>query len=246
MTENQNQTNFFTVDDIYKHVDTQQTIDITKVYDPLHFWEDYGDKYYKEFKKPQDFGKYIPWLIEKLRVLKVDTLYDAGCGFCRVEPFLIEAGVVKEITAIDISQKQLDSAKEYLTPKEPKKDSFNTDKEFAEAQEQYAKLLKQSDQIYVGKQTIKWSNTPANSYDCTMSIECMQHLPLTSVRYAIRQLEKLARKYVVVIERFVFDGEHPAPHIWSHNYMKLATDIGLKPIEASILGNGMTGMVFKK
>jgi len=252
----ENQINFFTVQDIYNHADKQIDIDITKVYDPLHFWEDYGDKYFKGFDKPQEFHKYIAWLLMKLKVLKVDTLYDAGCGFCRVEPFLLEAGVVKDITAVDISQKQLDCAKIYLTPTIPLKPQFKpeateeerkkADEEFKKTEEDYTKAVERIKHIDIRKQTLKWSTIPPDSYDCTMTVECMQHLPISSVRYAIKELQKLSRKYVIIVERFVFDGEHPVPHLWSHNYAKMMTDIGLKLIEATILGNGMVGMVFKK
>jgi len=242
----ENQVNFFTVQDIYDQQDKQVDLDITKVYDPLHFWEDYGDKYFKGFSKPQEFNKYIPWLLTKLKVLKVDTLYDAGCGFCRVEPYLLESGVVKDITAIDISQKQLDSAKEYLSPTLPIRVDFKTDEDFDKAMKAFDEAVERLKHIDIKKQTIRWSDIPEGSYDCTLSIECMQHLPISSVRYAIKQLQKVAKKYVIVIERFVFDGEHPAPHIWSHNYVKMMTDIGLKLIEGTVLGNGMIAMVYKK
>lgn len=241
-----NQINFFTVQDIYNLTDKGEDLDFTKTYDPLHFWEDFGDKYFKGFDKPQEFMKYIPWLLKKFNVLKVDTLYDAGCGFCRVEPFLLQAKVVKEITAIDISQKQLDCAKDYLTPTLPLRPSFKTDEEYKKAQEEHKKALERIEHIDIRKQTLKWSTIKPESYDCTMTIEVMQHLPISSVRYAIKELQKLSKKYVIIVERFVFDGEHPTPHIWSHNYAKMMTDIGLKLIEASNLGQGMIGMIFKK
>ncbi len=222
MENQKSQSNLFTIADIYAQQDKNEPIDVTKQYDPLHFWEDCGDKFFKSFKKPQELNKYAAWLIARIKSLKVDNLLDAGCGFARLVPFLLDSGVVKTINCIDISQKQLDSAKEYL-------------KDY--------KLL---DRITFEKRSIKWSNVKPYTYDCTMSIECMQHLPLTSVRYAIKQLQAVSKKYVVIIERFMYDGEHPLPHLWSHNYWKLATDIGLKVLESKYIDAGIIAMVFKK
>ena len=242
----ENQINLFTIQDVYDHMEKQQPLDITKKYDPLHFWDNYGDKYYRDHKKYQDFSKHIPWLLQRLKPLKIETLLDAGCGFCRVEPFLLEGGVVKHITAIDISQKQLDAAEEYLKPVEPKREAYQNDEDFAKAQEKYKNFLEFRKNIDIKKQTIKWSKTPDNSYDCTLSIECMQHMHLPTARYAMLQLKKLTKKYAIIIERFVFPGEHPSPHIWSHDYAKIMTDMGMKLRETNIMGNGMVAMVFEK
>jgi len=219
MTENQK---LFSVQDLFDNTDKGTPIDITKDYDPLYFWDDFGDKYFKSFKKPQDMGKFVQALVPTLKILNVETMYDAGCGFCRLEPFLLDAEVIKHITAVDISQKQLDCVDEYL------------------------KEYKNRDKIEVKKQTIKWSNTPADSYDCVLSVECMQHMSLSSARYAVHEMCKLAKKYVVLIERFVFDGEHPLPYIWSHNYMKLFGDRGMKLLDGKMIGNGIVLFVFEK
>ena len=207
---------------MFDNGDKQVPIDITKKYDPLMFWDDFGDKYFKSFKKPQELGKYVQWLIPTLKTLNIETLYDAGCGFCRLEPFLLDSGVVKNITAVDISQKQLDCVDEYLKDYDKK------------------------DKIDIRKQTLKWSKIPADSYDCVMSIECMQHMHLSSVRYAVKEIQKLTKKYAIIIERFVFDGEHPLPYIWSHNYPKLFSDIGMKVLDSKVIGPGLIAMVLEK
>lgn len=220
MTENQ--INLFTIEDLYKLHDKQEPIDFTKKYDPLYFWDNAGDKYFKSFKKANELAKFTPWLVSAIKILKVKTLLDAGCGFARIEPFLLDSGVVEEVTGIDISQKQLDSATKYLEGYEKK------------------------DKIKLQKQTIKWSNTPPNSYDCVLSVECIQHMQLSSARYAIRELQKLTRKYAIIVERFVYDREHPFPHLWSHNYPKLVTDMGFKMLEGKVIDNGVIGLVLEK
>jgi len=212
----------FTIKDVYKHNDTNEPMDITKEYDPLHFWEDFGEDYLKSFKNQKDITRHVVYITSRLKSLDINTLYDAGCGFARLAPFIIKSDAATEITSIDISQKQLDSANKYLEGFEKR------------------------DKIKLMKQSIKWSNTPANSYDCTMSVECLQHMKLSSARYAIRELVKLSKKYIIIVERFVCDGEHPLPNVWSHNYYKLIDELGVKILEYKLIDNGVVGIVLKK
>ena len=218
----ENQIKLFTIQDIYDENDKQIPVDITKKYDPLYFWDDYGDKYYRSFKRVQDLQKYVPWLLSRIASLNIKNLLDAGCGFGRLEPFLIDGGAVEEITGIDISQKQLDCAKEYL------------------------KEYQKSDKIKFIKASVKNLPFKDSSFDCVLSVECLTHMHLPSVRYAIKHMERVTRRYIVMVERFVFDGEHPQPHIWTHNYPKLWSDNGLKILECKLIGAGVIGMVLKK
>jgi SAM-dependent methyltransferase len=218
----ENQKELFTIDDYLNEVNKIDIIDPTKKYDPLHFWDGFGDLYRKSLKRPQDIRKHSEWVIFKLLKLKVDTILDAGCGFCRLEPFLLDSGAAKEITAIDISQKQLDSSNEYL--------------------KDYPKL----DKIIRKKLSIKNSKLPSDSFDCALSVECLSHMHLPTVRYALHEMKRIAKKYVVLVERYVFTEEHPQPHIWSHDYVKLCGDMGLKVLEAKMINNGVVGVILKK
>ena len=220
--EEKNQINFFTMKDVWDSIKNTEPIDVRKKYDPLMFWDDFGDRYLKSFKKPQEVSKYTPYLISRLKSLNVETLLDAGCGFCRIEPFLLDSEAVKEITAIDISQKQLDAAEVYL------------------------KDYKLADKVHIKHRTIKWSNEPGDQYDCVISIECLQHMHLPSVRYAVKQIQKLTKKYAIIIERFVYTEEHPAPHLWSHDYTSLFTYAGMKVLENKIIDNGVIALVLEK
>lgn len=218
----ENQINLFTVQDIWDEQDKQIPCDVTKKYDPLHFWEDYGEKYFKGFKRPQDIQKNLAWILHKLVSLKIDNLLDVGCSFCRLDPFFIDGKAVKEITAIDFSPKQLSCAEEYL------KDYPNKDK------------------IKIQNMSVKNLQFPDNTFDCVLSNECLQHLHLPSIQYAVREIFRVTKKYFVLVERFVFDEEHPQPHVWSHNYTKILTDCGFKILDAKLIGNGVIGMIVKK
>ena len=218
----ENQVNLFTINDIWEETDKQIPLDCTKTYDPLHFWEDYGERYFNGFKNMNEIQRNVPWIIHKLTSLKVDTLLDVGCGFCRIEPFLIDSNAVKEITALDFSTKQIESAEKYLS-EYPNKDKI--------------KFVKDS---------VKHIPTGDNEFDCVLSVECLQHMHLPSVRYALHQMRRVTKKYIVLVERFVYDAEHPQPHLWSHNYLKLAGECGLKVLESKLIGNGIIGTILRK
>ena len=218
----ENQVNLFTINDIWEETDKQIPLDCTKTYDPLHFWEDYGDKYFKGFKNMTDIQRNVPYILHKVTSLKVDNLLDVGCGFCRLEPFLIDAKAVKEITSVDFSSKQIESAESYL------KDYPTKDK---------IKLVKDSAKHLPFKE---------NEFDCVLSVECLQHMHLPSVRYALHEMRRVSRKFVVLVERFVYEGEHAQPHLWSHNYVKLAGECGLKVLESKLIGNGIIATILRK
>jgi len=220
--EEKNQIKLFTIQDIYDYTDKQIPIDITKKYDPLHFWDDFGEGYYKSYTKQAQIQKYVAWVLDRLRVLAPETLLDVGCGFCRIEPFILDDRKVKEITAIDISQKQLDSAGKYL--------------------EDYTK----KDKITTVKASGKNMPFEQNMFDCVVSIDCMSHMHLPSVRYVVKNMERVSKKYMIIIERFVYDGEHPQPHIWSHDYPRICYEYNYKVLESVFIMPGVIGMVLKK
>lgn len=223
----ENQIQFFTIQDVWDEQDKQIPIDCTKIYDPLHFWEDYGEKYFNLFSSRDarirlDIQRNVGWLIHKVNLLKIDSVLDAGCGFNRIAPFLLDSNSAKEITGIDISPKQLAQTELYLA-EYPKKDKIKT--------------------LVASAKHLPFLD---DSFDLVISSECLQHIHLPSVQYAIRELRRVSKKYVILIERFVYDGEHPQPHIWSHNYMKLAGDAGYKVLESKLIGNGILGVILKK
>ena len=217
----ENQINFFTIQDVFDEIDKGQVIDQTKVYDPLHFWEDYGDKYFKSFKRMQDIQINLSWVVQILTSLKPESLLDVGCGFGRLEPFFIDAGVVDKVTGVDFSQKQLDSAVEYL------------------------KTYPKREKITLSKASAKNLPFKDKSFDIVLTSELFTHVPPNKVRNAFISLSRVAKKYIVCVERFVFPGEHPYPHIWTHDYVKQVGDWGITILQMKMIGNGMVGMILQ-
>lgn len=217
-----NQINFFTVQDIMDEQEKGIPIDPNKTYDPLHFWEDFGDKYYKSFTKMQDVQKNLAWIVHKLGTLKIDTLLDVGCSFCRLEPFIIDAKSAKEVTGVDSSSKQLECANEYL------------------------KDYPQKDKIKTVNASVKHLPFENESFDCVITHELLMHLHPIKVWLAIKEMARVSKKYLLFVERFVYVGEHPQPHIWTHDYTKLINESALTIMESKLIGNGQIGIIMRK
>ena len=218
----QNQINFFTIQDLYDEADKQIPVDCTKVYDPLYFWDNFAEDYYKGHKKIQNIQRNIGWFLHKVATLKCNNALDVGCGFGRIAPFMIDGKAVNEVTGIDISPKMLAYAEEYL------KDCPTKDKIKFECMS--AKSLK----------------FPNNTFDLVFSNECLMHLPYSKVILAIREMRRVSKKYVVLVERFVYQGEHPQPHVWSHSYNQLMGEAGLTVLEDKLIGNGIIGAIARR
>ena len=229
MTDNQK--NLFTIQDVIDEQDKQIMVDTSKVYDPKHFWDDYAELYFKGMRTIVDVQKHAAWLTQRLKTFNIDHLLDVGCGFCRLEPFLIDSEAVKRITAVDISDKMLKIATDtYLKGK------------VGEELKPYPHM----DKITIQNASVKALPFERDSFDCIMACELFSHLPFHKVNIGLRSMRQVTKEYVVLVERYVFPEEHPYPHVWSHDYVKLAGDCGFVVLEAKMIGNGAIGLVLRK
>ena len=222
--QNTNQ-NLFTMDDIWNEKDKNEPADCTKTYDPQYFWDNFGEKYFQAHEKREMFqfglngNNPVAWLIFKLRLLKIDTVLEVGCGFGRLAPFIIDSEAAKEYHGIDISEKILECHKEYMKDY-PKKDHVHM-------QKASARKMPFSD----------------NSMDCVISSETLSYMNRTKAEHCLREMIRVASKYVVLIERFVYNEEHPYPHMWSHDWLHMLSNVGLTPIESKMIGNGLQASI---
>lgn len=223
----ENQKNLFTIEDIWAERDKNIPSNSTKKYDPQAFWDDYGDRYFKSFDKREKFQfgltgqNPVAWLIFKLEALQPGSILEAGCGFGRLAPFLIDANIVSEYWGVDFSDKILKCAEEYL------------------------KDYHKKDRIHLQNASAKHMPYSDESFDIVMTNELLMHMTSTKVDHCLREFRRIARKYIVLVERFVYVGEHPYPHIWSHDIMKLAGNIGLTCLESKLIGSGQLATIFK-
>jgi len=213
--------------DVWGEKDKNEPADTTKRYDPQYFWDDYGEKFYKSHEKREmfQFGLHgnnpVAWLIFKLGTMKIDTVLEAGCGFGRLAPFILDSNAAKEYYGVDFSDPILKGSEDYL------KDYIH------------------KDHIHLQKSSAKHMPFDGKSMDCVISSELLMHMTRTKADHCLREFQRIAKKYVVMVERFVYPGEHPYPHIWSHNWVHLANNMGLTIIESKLVANGMMATICK-
>ena len=221
---------FFMVEDIWNEKDKQIPINPSKIYDPQKFWDGYGERFYKEHSKREHFqngvnlNNPVAWLIFKMKALGISTVLEAGCGFGRLAPFIIDAEAAKEYFGVDFSEKILECHKKYI-PSEGEK------------------AYKFIDHVHFKKASAKHMPFSNASMDCVICSELLQHMSRTKADHTLREMKRISRKYVIAIERFVFEGERPQPHMWSHNTVALASNMGLKVIESKVIGNGLIATI---
>ena len=219
--------NLFTIDDVWNEKDKNTPADCTKVYDPQHFWDNFGEKYYKAHEKREMFqfglagNNPVAWLIFKMAQLKVDTVLEAGCGFGRLAPFIIDSNAAKEYYGVDFSDKILECNVEYL-------------KEYAH-----------KDHVHLQKASAKKMPFSNNSMDCVFTSELLSHMSRTKAEHCLREMIRVASKYVVIIERYVYTEEHPYPHLWSHDWMHILGNLGLTVLESKMIENGLQANICK-
>ena len=240
---------------------------LDKTYDCAKFWNEFGDEYFKAFVNQQQLQANTGWLIDRLKSIGgIATLLDVGCGFGRLLPFLLEAGVVKSCVGIDISEGIIATSKDYLNPNPS--DNIKLDdyrKRLSESKiddmlrgkldelliQQYAKR-KQNPPDFRDKIELKVGDArklefESDSFDCVLSSESTQHLSPQDAEDAILHMVRVSRKAIVFIERFVYSGEHAQPDLWSHNYVDILNRLGVRVVQSSLISNGLQGTIaFKR
>lgn len=236
---------------------------IDLIYDPEIFWKSIGDNFYKNFVKREQYQIGIGWLVDRLKVLNVESLLDVGTGFGRVLPFLLDAGVIKSALGIDISEELLKCSEEYLSPVD---EVWCREIKLVDGKwmfgEQVAddwvncpkcgilrpkKLDKKApdfrDRITVKHGDVRKMDIPSDSYDCVLSFECLQHLPPEQVDEALAEIVRVSKRVVILCERWAFPGERFEPHFFSHNLAEKLGNMGLNLAQVSSVGNGLQGVI---
>ena len=216
-----------------------------KKYDPFIFWESMGEKWYQHFDNRQKFYINVPWLLDRLKLFQIDNLLDVGTGFGRVLPFLLESKVIQRAEGIDISPEILKFGDKYLTPPESKLTTFKNSLDAIKSvsiEEDIKKEINAQLELRVKSEEDKLAKAQAldfrgrislnvgdardlkydsESFDCVLSSEVIQHLNPDDAYKACYEIYRIAKKVIVLCERWSFPGEHSESHIWSHDYRKM-------------------------
>lgn len=83
-------------------------------YKAKEFWDSWADTFIDDNWQVQTHAQH-EWILQKIKDIKPQSILEIGCGFGRNIKFLIDNGVIpKKITGVDISQKMLKKAKQYI------------------------------------------------------------------------------------------------------------------------------------
>ncbi len=232
-------------DNLFNHKDILDAIakqgremPIGKDYDPVYFWNELGEEYFKKFNRRESFYVNVLWMIDRLKMLDVKTLLDVGTGFGRVLPFLLEEGVIEKATGLDAAPNILKSADAYLKPHEP------TEEE--KKKPDYKEPPDYRSKIEFLEADVRKIPLESETFDVVLVSEVLQHLEPEDLMDAVRECVRMARKAVVMVERWAFPSEHAEPHLWSHNISQVLKDLGVEVTQVTTIGQGLQGIVALK
>lgn len=230
---------FFSPKDVLDAIGKQgREMPIGKKYDPALFWDDLGEDYLKRFKKRENLYINVPWLMDRIKMLNVKTLLDAGTGFGRVLPFFLEEKIIETAAGFDVAPRILKTAEEYLKPLEPtEEDKKNPD---------YKQPPDFRSKIEFFQADIKKIPRDSETYDVVLTSEILQHLPPADAEKAIQECVRVARKAVIMVERWAFPSEHAEPHLWSHDIAQILKGLGMNVTQVTTIGPGLQGIVALK
>lgn len=214
----------FTFQDVLDNKDKNIPLDIRKNYSPLDFWESAAEYFCKSHNKREHFQQNISWLLQKLELLQPKSILDVGCGFGRTLPFIVDGlkdKAPERIEGIDFCQKMVEFSEEYL-------------KDFPDR--------KKIRILMVDARSMPYKD---NEFECVITDTLFTHLKFGDAQKVANEIKRIASKYIITMERFSFEGEHPEPHVWSWDIYKF-----FKPkvivLERRGLTPGLVGMVLEK
>jgi len=174
-------------------------------YDPDFFWHQLGEHYCETFEDnienpdtKNPFTLNLAALGSRISNLKPKTILEVGCGFGRVLAALeVNKSLFDydKLIGIEFSDTMIEQSKKY----------YNLVKE-----------LKTFPQII--KANARSLPFEDKSFDMVYTHVCLTHIPPEHILDVYRELNRVAGKWIMLIERFNFRYEHSAPHRWSHEH----------------------------
>lgn len=212
----------FTFQDIVEQKDNNKSLDFRKNYRALDFWETSADYYCKSFEKVGHFQQNIGFILQSLEIMKPKSLLDVGCGFGRLLPFINDG--MKEsapfpIVGIDFCQRMVEQSEKYL-------DNY--------PQKEKIKIL------MLDARALPYKD---NEFECCMTDELFTHLKFNDAQKVANEMARVSSKYILSVERYVFDGEHPEPHVYSWDINKF---FRWKVLQRKFISQGIVGTVLEK
>ena len=249
-------------------------IPLNKIYDSKVFWDSMGERFYKAFDRPEKCGFGVDFFVDRLKELQpVESVLDVGCGFGRLAPFLLQSKMTSRYTGIDISSNVLKSSEQYFDTSVRENQDIEKIQGFfmngqltdetrgivqndiksvieslkKKAEEKSAKLKPNyMDKVSLSVGVVRKIEFDSNLFDVVISNECVQHLNYNDAVEACREIARVSKLWIVMLERWAFPGEHSEPHIWSHNYSDIFSELGLGVLQITTIAAGLQGVVVRK
>ncbi|MBV9179659.1 MAG: class I SAM-dependent methyltransferase [Nitrososphaeraceae archaeon] len=184
-------------------------------YNPQQYWTEQGKTYKEQFRYNKDFRLQEQMLIDYLkRIFPLSsslTVLELGCGFGRITKLLLlNFPNIKEYLAVDLSQHQIENAKEYVRPQEiiikKKEEKANPDIKF---------LVSDIQSLQVDKK-----------YDLVIASEVLMHVLPSEINEVICKLVNLSNKHIVNIDWYEKQiPKRVAPHNFIHIYEEIYKNI---------------------
>jgi SAM-dependent methyltransferase len=196
-------------------------------YKPDSFWGEYGNHYLHLLtgsKKSLEID--VQPLIARLHAIGAENILEVGCGFGRNFPFIKEnVKCVKKVMGVEFSKAMIDSSAKYFK-------SFPGRDYRTEIIQGNAKNLPFED----------------DSFDLVYTHVCLTHIPPEDIPKVTSEISRVAKNWILHLERFHFLYEHPTQHRWSHCLPPLYQKLGWKLWEYDYINkkNYTCSVVFRK
>ena len=188
-------------------------------YDPKSFWEEFGEDYHHTFSpqgsedNPIDLN--VKWLAARIKFLNPKSILEVGCGFGRVLGYLSLGKEIighERLVGVDFSESMVKSSKVF----------FEAEKSIKK--EDYPEII-QADATDLPFQD--------NEFDLVYTHVCLTHIPPKKVMLAREEISRVAKNYILLMERWAYPYEHPDPHRWSHDNISHFLQMGWNVYESA-------------
>jgi ubiquinone/menaquinone biosynthesis C-methylase UbiE len=211
-----------------------KTTNLLGTYDNKSFWEEFGHKYIYTFanKDAEIMNKSLQMNVDTIlsrmyQMEQLGSILEVGCGFGRVLGYVWsqrEWLKYTKLVGIDISGSMIEKAKEFFKGSE-----INLEEELA------PKI------IQANVLDLPFDN---KEFDLVYTHVCLTHIPPDKIQRAREEINRVAKRYIILVERYKWDYEHNTPHVWSHqhipyfqtqgwevlNYMEINVEHGTKAL----------------
>ena len=215
-------TNQFTVKDLATTAKTQKMANYCGEYNLDEFWAEYGKHYLKTMldkdgnPNEESLKLNIRGLVSRLFELSPKSVLEVGCGFGRCFPFIYDSlrgngKKLDELIGIEFSETMVEQSNLYF--------------------ESYANKHK----VSVIRGDARAIPFPGKRFDVVYTHACLTHIPPEFIEGITKEISRVAKDYIIHIERYRFPYEHPNPHRWTHCLAPLYLKLGWRILENNTL-----------